>query len=221
MKIRVFDSDGVYNGGLFKTDVFNVLNCRVWHAPPHPNYSESLIDIAGKDNPCEATSWYRLQIATVPDISGPPDGSDNFDANSRAYSITLAEASQWLLRYGFTPPADLAALLEQENAGVPDGISAMATPSAAPGPDHPNRATTSDMTATGGRPETMTPLPERARRVWDALAGRILTAKDLANELRSNELAIRKQIYALQRAGRPVTNRRGAGYYREDAPPPA
>lgn len=47
MKIRISDSDGIYCGGLFKTDVFNALNCRLWPAPPHPHYDESLIYIAG------------------------------------------------------------------------------------------------------------------------------------------------------------------------------
>ena len=200
MKIRVYDSDGEYKGGLFKTDVFHAMNCRVWHAPPHPDYEESLIDIAGKSKPCRDSSWYRLQIAKVPDISGPSDGSDNFDANSRAYRISLAEAQSWFLRHGFAPPADLLALL-----GKPDESSS------------PTPATTPSASVPECRP--LPPLPDAAREVWDALNGRLRTGKQLAKQLHSTEDAIRKRLGVLERLGRVVLNQRGAGYYRPDAPP--
>ncbi len=192
MKIRVFDSDGVYRGGLFKTDCFNGMTCRMWHAPPHPDYREALIDIAGKDSPCREQSWFRLQFARVQDISGPSDGSDDFDANSTAYRITPTEAAMWLDRHGYYRPPDLIALmvqLGQQSGGATSNAAAA-------------------------------PLPDAAKEVWDALAGKVLSAKQLARALRSNEDAIRKRIAVLKRAGCAVANRRGAGYYREDAPPP-
>ncbi|MCC6425178.1 MAG: hypothetical protein IT435_00010 [Phycisphaerales bacterium] len=126
MKIRVYDSDGVFRGGLFKTHCYNARNCRVWHAPPHPHFDESLIDIAGHDNPCEPTSWYRLQIAHVPDLIGPADHSDDFDANSKAYRITPVEAGAWLERCGFTKPTDLIRLLGERSA-TPTGSSSEST----------------------------------------------------------------------------------------------
>jgi biotin operon repressor len=197
VKIRVHSSDGVYVGGLFKTDCFNANSCRFWPGRPHPDYAESLIDIAGKSNPCYDSSWFRLQIAAVPDISGPPDGSDDFDANSRAIRITLSEAHQWLTSHGFTPPADLLALL---------GGSAPPAPAAA--------------RAAPAAPQ-LAPIPESARAVWDALHRTALTAKELAQQLGSSEDAMRKRVDALRELGYDIRNQRGAGYYRPDAPPPS
>lgn len=226
MKIRVFDSDGVYRGGLFKTKSLNAINCRMWHAPPHPNYRESLIDIAGKNNPCDDSSWYRLQLAAVPDLSGPPDGSDDFDANSRAIRISPGEAADWFDRHGFPRPPDLTELLGQ--IGTPSHADRSANGQPAPGTAA--RATSTGTAGTpapvaggmtGGAAAALAPLPDGARAVWEALAGKVLSAKQLAQQLDSNEHAVRKQITALNRLGRAVQNRRGAGYFRPDAPPPA
>jgi hypothetical protein len=200
MKIRVFDSDGDYKGGLFKTDVFHAMKCRVWHAPPHPDYRESLIDIAGKGNPCYDSSWFRLQLAKVPDISGPSDGSDDFDANSLAYRLSPDEANQWLLRYGFTPPSDLLELL-----GSAAGSRSSAQPTA--------------QLANGRSRAVLPPLPDAAGEVWEALRGRMMTAKQLATMLDSSADAVRKRLTVLARLGRVVLNQRGAGYYRPDAMP--
>ena len=190
MKIRVSDSDGVYKGGLFKTASFNAMTCRTWRGPPHADYDEVLIDIAGKDSPCYDSSWYRLQIAHVPDVSGPPDGSDDFDANSRAVHITLAEAAAWLDRHGFSRPADLIVLL---------------------GEKAPRQLPTATRTAT--------PMSDGTKEVWDALLGKVLTGKQLAVLLNSNEDAIRKRVDRLNGDGHTVQNRRGAGYFRPDALP--
>jgi len=194
MKIQVYDSDGDFKGGLFKTKSFNAPNCRMWHAPPHPNYRESLIDIAGKGNPCYESSWFRLQVAAVPDISGPSDGSDDFDANSRAYRISASEAAAWLERHAFPIPADLKALLPRDRNGT-----------AAP-------------TATETSPSR--PLPEGTAEVWEALNGQMLTAKEIAQKLRITEDAVRKRVARLREDGRTLDNRRGSGYFRPDAPPP-
>lgn len=94
VKIRVDSSDGVYRGGLFKTDCYNAISCRMWPGRPHPDYTESLIDIAGKSNPCYDSSWFRLLIATVPHISGSSDGRDVFDAtpfNIAAQRLTFLD----------------------------------------------------------------------------------------------------------------------------------
>jgi hypothetical protein len=195
MKIRVYDSDGDFKGGLFKTKSFNAMNCRVWQGPPHPNYRESLIDIAGKGNPCHEGSWFRLQIAAVPNISGPPDGSDDYDDNSRAYRIRASEAAAWLARHSFPVPDDLKALI---------------------GPT----AASSSPTRPVAEIVAMAPLPDGLRETWAALEGRSLSAKQLAQALRTTEEGARKRIAQLNHLGRAVHNRRGAGYFRPDAPPP-
>jgi hypothetical protein len=113
MKVRVFDSDGVYRGGLFKTHAFTAMNCRYWHAPPHPTYTEHLVDIAGLSKPCRRDSWFLLRLAKTPELSGPPDGRDNFDAASQAFRIKPEEALTWFQRNGFEPPTDLVRLLDR------------------------------------------------------------------------------------------------------------
>lgn len=118
MKIRVDDSDGEYRGGLFKTDIFNAITCRVWHAPPHPHYRESLIDISGLRKPCRHGSWYVIRISRAPEISGSEATSDSFDADSQAIRITAAEAKEWLKRYWYTLPKDLIRLLDRRGAGA-------------------------------------------------------------------------------------------------------
>lgn len=210
VKIRVDSSDGVYTGGLFKTDCYNAISCRMWPGRPHPDYAESLIDIAGKSNPCYDSSWFRLLIATVPDISGPADGSDDFDANSRAIRITLSEAHRWLTSHGFTPPADLLALL-----------GASPPPAPAPAASPPTAAPPTAATPAAPAAPLPAPIPESARAVWDALHRTALTAKELAQKLGSTEDAMRKRVDALRALGYEIRNRRGAGYYRPDAPPPS
>lgn len=60
------------------------------------------------------------------------------------------------------------------------------------------------------------------RRLWDALAGRCLSAKDLCadNELDTSEDTVRQWVHQLRRSGRDIRHRRGCGYYRPDSPPP-
>lgn len=189
MKVRVEYSDGEFRGGLFKTQSHNALNCRTWQGPPHPDYAEMLIDIAGKNNPCHEGSWFRLQIAKVPDITGPPDGSDDFDANSRAFRISAGEAKAWLERNQFPVPADLLDFLSQES-GTPSKPSATALAD---------------------------PLPDGLQEAWDALSGKVVTAKQLGQTLGISEDAARKRLSQLSELGYPVRNRRGAGYFRGDA----
>lgn len=49
MKIRVYDSDGVFRGGLLETE--RLSNCRTWNGPPHPRYGDVLGDISGYGDP--------------------------------------------------------------------------------------------------------------------------------------------------------------------------
>jgi biotin operon repressor len=192
MKIRVYDSDGEYKGGLFKAKSFTASNCRTWQGPPHPHYSEMLIDIAGKGIPCHEGSWFRLQLAAVPEISGPPDGSDDFDDNSRAYRISASEAAAWLERNAFPIPADLREFIRGETGALAG--------------------------ADGG--SVAGPLPDGMAEVWAALQGKLLTAKQLGQALGITAEAVRKRIKQLNERHHAVKNTRGAGYYRPDAPPP-
>lgn len=85
----------------------------------------------------------------------------------------------------------------------------------------PARSGSERPTEPGGR-ETLAPLSEVLRSVWDALDGYALTAKEIAVAIRleaRDEDLIRKRIGAIRRTGRQIENRRGLGYYRPDAPP--
>jgi hypothetical protein len=111
MKIRVYDSDGDFKGGLLKLDAFNASTCRTWRAPPCPEYDELLMDIAGKGNPCRRESWFLVRLSKNPDFGeGPDEGPDAFDANSQAWRITPNEAAAWFQRNGFSVPPDLVRL---------------------------------------------------------------------------------------------------------------
>ncbi|HLP83775.1 MAG TPA: hypothetical protein VK157_05450 [Phycisphaerales bacterium] len=108
MRVRVFDSDGVFRGGLLPVSTYDALRFRRWHAPPHPHFDEFLLDIAGIDEPCYDSSWFRVYMSKHPDIEGV--GSDKFDSNSFANRFSLGEARDWLMRYGYAIPADLREL---------------------------------------------------------------------------------------------------------------
>ncbi len=202
MKIRICDSDGVYKGGLFKTDSFNEMTCRVWHAPPNPNYDECLIDISGHGNPSYEGSWLVLQVSKHPDITGPLDGSDDFDANSKAVRVASKEALKWFKDKVFAAPVDLVRLAKRYrplDAALDGEI---------------NQLTDADA-----------PLPDGQRKVWDLLKGQALTAKEISAKLAEEreevrDEAVRKRIEQIKESGRTIFNKRGTGYYRPDAPPP-
>lgn len=112
MKYRIFDSDGVFKGGLFKSDVFNWRNCRIWHAPPHPHYHETLIDTSGEDEPCEDSSFFVMRKALGEDGFPRVDNSEEFDPHSHVIAITPLESEMWLTRHGYALPEDLERLLD-------------------------------------------------------------------------------------------------------------
>jgi hypothetical protein len=112
MNYRVFDSDGVFKGGLFNTAVYSSLSHRVWYAPPHPHYGEKLYDISPQDEPCEASSFFILRIAFGNDGFPRMSEEEEFDPHSHAVAITPREAEMWLIRNGYSVPEDLEQLLD-------------------------------------------------------------------------------------------------------------
>jgi hypothetical protein len=67
------------------------------------------------------------------------------------------------------------------------------------------------------------PLPEPCQMVYVMLEGNILKAKDIAVQIGlepSDEDVVRKRIDRIRKTGREISNRRGVGYFRPDAPPP-
>ncbi len=90
--------------------------------------------------------------------------------------------------------------------------------------DEFRRAVEAGESPRGGRPGTTRagrPLTAGEQRLWDALAGRLLTGRELAseNELNSSEETVRRWVAQLRRQGYKIKNRRGRGYFRPDAPP--
>ena len=59
------------------------------------------------------------------------------------------------------------------------------------------------------------------KRLWDALDGRALAAKELAaeSELDTSEDTVRQYVLDLRKAGRKIGHRPGRGYFRPNAPP--
>ncbi len=86
----------------------------MWHGFPHPHFREQLIDINTKGKPSSRNSWYLLRISRHPEISGPSDGSDDFDSESQAHKINPNEAMEWFKRVGFDVPPDLLRLVERK-----------------------------------------------------------------------------------------------------------
>ena len=114
MKIRVFDTDGIFRGGQLTTDGIGLDN-RKWPGTPRPNHAETLIDLSSD----KTGYWFLLRISHTPDISGSKECDDEFDANSYALRYSPEEASHWLKENGYDPPPDL---VEQANlTEVPDG----------------------------------------------------------------------------------------------------
>ena len=107
MKIRVFDTDGIFRGGLLTTDDIGLDN-RKWPGTPRPDHAETLIDLSSD----KTGYWFLLRISHTPDISGSKECDDEFDANSYALRYSPEEASHWLKENGYDPPPDL---VEQAN----------------------------------------------------------------------------------------------------------
>src|SRR5262245_23590893 len=93
MKIRVYDSDGVFRGGLLRTE--SLQTCRTWNGPPHPHYVEIMSDISGHGEPSYEGSWFLLQMSKTPQISGSRACDDEFDSDSHAIRVTSREAVRW------------------------------------------------------------------------------------------------------------------------------
>lgn len=193
MKIRVYDSDGTYRGGLFKLDVFNRHTCRVWDAPPHRDYHEMLFDISnGKLHP---GCWYRVQMSHHPDLTGSEECDDLMDHNSRALRFSEFEALKWFERHALMPPEDLVQRVQ--NMAARQGPQAL--PVVDPLPE--------------AQREVWDLLQSRC------LSAKQIAMHLLKHP--SHEAAIRKRVQDLnRRSGYRVENKRGHGYFRPDAPPP-
>lgn len=65
------------------------------------------------------------------------------------------------------------------------------------------------------------PLTEGQKKIWDALDGRCLSAKELVLvHAASSEEVARAAVRAMRKAGHTIERRASRGYYRPDAPPP-
>ncbi|MCA9293201.1 MAG: hypothetical protein KDA20_05250 [Phycisphaerales bacterium] len=119
--VKIMDSSGEFRGGRLELGRFNAETCRVWLAPPEPNYDCYLIDIAGKGKPSHIKSWFLVHASKSPDVEGPPDVPVDWgmhvDHHSHAMRLTPIEAKRWLERQSIDPPADLLAL-------VPEAVNA-------------------------------------------------------------------------------------------------
>ncbi|MBK6940911.1 MAG: HTH domain-containing protein [Planctomycetes bacterium] len=63
------------------------------------------------------------------------------------------------------------------------------------------------------------PLPPEGAEIWKLLAGKVLSATELAKTLDRDETTIRKTIQRMRRDGRMISNVGQRGYFRPDAPP--
>lgn len=196
MKIRVLDSDGKYRGGLFNTVVYDATNCRVWHAPPNPNYLEKMIDISGFNKPSYPGSWFMLRISKADIEDADRQGTnDYFAENSQAINLTPVETIRWFERNGFEPPEDL---LDLE-------------------PNHADATTISE-----SKGDLPVPRTDAQQEILDLLDGNIYMAKELAKLVNGgpiSEAAVRKRIEAINKSELVIINRPGRGYYLLDAPP--
>lgn len=122
MKVRVYESDGVFQGGLLKLDVFNALTCRMWHARPDPRIQEFLIDISTFKEATSRYSWFRVSLPKrEPNGPWPRLEDDEFDPDAQAYRLRPREAQMWFQKRGFIPPDDLVEIcrLEEDDNSRP------------------------------------------------------------------------------------------------------
>jgi hypothetical protein len=99
-RVRVYYPDGVFRGGFLTVEKYNRVRHRMWDGPPHPHYTETLIDNEGG-------SWYLLQISKSPQYDRPETNIDAFDSESRALCFSDREAMSWFEQQGIAPPANL------------------------------------------------------------------------------------------------------------------
>ncbi|MCK6477199.1 MAG: hypothetical protein L6Q35_10250 [Phycisphaerales bacterium] len=68
-------------------------------------------------------------------------------------------------------------------------------------------------------PQPLAPMTDLQQAIWDALEGKAMTEKELRKLLEPGS-EVRPAIARIKAGGRRIENRRGAGYFRPDAPPP-
>lgn len=198
MKISVYDSDGVFRGGLLRSGRF--AECRTWFAPPHPHFLEYLGDISGYGEPTYEGCWFIIHRSRNPVITGSKECDDEFDEASYATKVTSLEALNWFKGKIYDPPEDLVLMAKEYVKS--NGASA-------------NREGEE-------KQEIQMPLSEALQEIWDLLEGKALLGKELARLVAGGPVSqdsIRKRIVAIRTTGRSIVNKRPFGYYRPDAPP--
>jgi len=109
VKVDVLDSDGVFRGGLFNTDVYHRFNSLVWEGRPRLDHTEYLYDIG-------YGSWYLYLEADKPCLSGSARCDDLFDSKSKAIKLTPQDALKWFKKQGIYDPPER--LIEQAKKPV-------------------------------------------------------------------------------------------------------
>src|SRR5688500_14256112 len=105
-RVRVYYPDGVFRGGLLTVEKYR--RCRMWHAPPHPHYTETLIDNEGG-------SWYLVQLSKSPQYDRPETDIDAFDSESKALCFSDTEAMAWFEQQMIAPPSSLVERIGQSD----------------------------------------------------------------------------------------------------------
>lgn len=200
MKLPIKRSDGLFYGETLSIDDATPLLNRHWYAPPHPHYSEYLIDNSGLCNPSHIASWYVVQLAH----DDFPDSGDQCAPNSRAIEVKPVEALHWFDRNGYQAPEDLLELISNPRKKKFRW----------PWQGKPLVSLTDD--------KSCIPLTKEQQEIWNALEGKALMAKELVKVVEGgpiSESAIEKRIKAINKTRRVIKNRRCLGFYRPDAPP--
>lgn len=112
VKVRVFNSDGIFRGGLFDTECSAAY--RSWPGKPNSGFIEILYYLG-------YGCWIKYQESRNPDYEYDDEGVPVFDKESQAYKITSSEAAKWFDREGLEMPQDLLHLLDTPKSRITQG----------------------------------------------------------------------------------------------------
>ena len=168
---------------------------------------DNLKDVVDRHIPSLTRSYSELPVATKmrivrthllhPSFLSPDSG---FDRDEMVAEVRLEHASarRLLIDKGFATPSPMVSTVSEYPAGQVV---------------QPEKASFVD--------ESKQVMTDGQKRLWDALAGRALTAKELASKsiLDTSEDTVRRWVFELRKAGYEIDHRRGRGYVRPDARP--
>ncbi|MFO1077105.1 MAG: hypothetical protein U1E73_05200 [Planctomycetota bacterium] len=100
VKIRVYEADGKWRGGLFED---HMLHGDRWIGAPKPNLREEMV----RQDSGHQSTWFLIEYLIPREITGRDENDSSFDERSKCCCQTPPQALQWFAQQTFGPPPDL------------------------------------------------------------------------------------------------------------------